>query len=139
MGPRRGQRGTREQSAAPSSFSSFDTLIDNLSSQVPHTQRRGNAFTSVGHLFGRRLHTGRFCFRTTEGTGGLRLAHMFSRCRGSNSRSRSSCERVWADAKTAVGGGGSFGKKAHQLSIGLLREEASAGFAQVGIQTTPVQ
>ena len=53
----------------------------------------------------------------------------------SGSRSRSSLERAWADAKTAVGGGGSFGNEAYQLSSDLLREGASAGFAQV----TPVR
>ena len=40
----------------------------------------------------------------------------------SGSRGRSSSERAWADAKTAVGGGGSFGNEAYQLSIGLFRE-----------------
>ena len=39
---------------------------------------------------------------------------------------------AWADAKTAVGGGGSFGNDAYQLSIGLFRDGPSAGFAQVG-------
>ena len=34
--------------------------------------------------------------------------------------------------KKAVGGGGSFGNDAYQLSIDLLRERASARFAQVG-------
>ena len=54
----------------------------------------------------------------------------------SGSRSRSSSERAWADAKTAVGGGGSFDNDAYQLSIGLFSEEASAGFAQVGTQAS---
>ena len=54
----------------------------------------------------------------------------------SGSRSRSSSERAWADTETAVGGGGSFGNDAHQLSIGLFREGASSGFAQVGTHTS---
>ena len=53
----------------------------------------------------------------------------------SGSRSRSSSERAWADAKTAIGGGGSFGNDAYQLSFSLLREGASAGFAQAGTHT----
>ena len=53
----------------------------------------------------------------------------------SGSRSRSSSERARTDAKTAVGGGGSLGNDVHQLSIGLLRKGASAGFAQVGTYT----
>ena len=52
------------------------------------------------------------------------------------SRNRSSSERAWADAKTAVGGGGSFGKDAYQLSIGLFHEGASAEFAHVGTHTS---
>ena len=47
----------------------------------------------------------------------------------SGSRSKSSCARARACAKTAVGVEGSFGKEAYQLSIGLLREAASAGVA----------
>ena len=54
----------------------------------------------------------------------------------SGSRSRSSSERAWADAKTAIGTEGRFGNDAYQLSIGLLREDASAGFAQVGTHGT---
>ena len=81
----------------------------------------------------------RFHFRTTERTRGFKLTHMFSCCvwatADSGSRIRSSSKRARADAKTAVGGCGSFGNDAHQLSIGLLREGASAGFAQVGTHT----
>ena len=36
---------------------------------------------------------------------------------------------------TSVGGGGSFGNDAYQLLVGLLREGASGGFAQVGTHT----
>ena len=55
-------------------------------------------------------------------------------CRvGFESCARRSSERPWVEAQTAVGGEGSFGKEAHQLSIGLLREGASAGFAQISV------
>ena len=51
---------------------------------------------------------------------------MFSRRMGE----QVSSERARTDAKTAVGGGGSFGNDAYQLSIGLFREGASAAFAK---------
>ena len=66
---------------------------------------------------------GRFYFRTTEGTGGFKLAHMFFRCMG---RSRQWFTGQMLMRKMRVG---SCGNGAYQLSIGLLREGASAGFA----------
>ena len=54
----------------------------------------------------------------------------------SGSRSRSSSEGAGADANTAVVVEGSFGKEADQLSIGLLRARASAGFAQLSTHTS---
>ena len=66
----------------------------------------------------------KFHFRTTGATGVQKPAYSSSGVRAvadSGSRSRSSSEGTWADAKTAVRGDRNFGNGAHQHSIGFFR------------------
>ena len=81
---------------------------------------------------------------TCEGTFSMLTAFVFRPLKApENSSSRTCSPAVWAatkragaDADTAVGMERSFGKEVYQLSIGLLREGACAGFHQVGTQTS---
>ena len=114
-----GQHDVREKFAAPSAFASLQSFL---------TLSRHNCRTFEGV----ELPSPPAKFHFQEDSSLRASFPAVWAATDSVSRSRSGSERAGADASTAVGEEGSLGKEAYQLSIRLLREGASAGFAQVG-------